>query len=207
MSYQIEEVDIQDLLDDAENANLGTARGRELLDTSLTDLGVGRSLVTDKKGRIAAGNKTKAAAVRAGLQRAIVIKTSGDALIVHQREDWDLEQEDADNPARRYAYIDNWAGFLDLQMDPIQILKDAEKGVPLDQIFSPEELEGLLALAEISEILIDDEEDSTGFAEGAQFSNKVVASIPMTRGQLNEHKADLYRWCKDRGLDFKVRSS
>ena len=62
----VEIVDIEDLVPDDQNANLGTQRGLFFLDRSLRQRGAGRSVLIDKDRFIMAGNKTVQAAVDAG---------------------------------------------------------------------------------------------------------------------------------------------
>ena len=71
--------------EDPNNANLGSERGNQMLDDSLNQTGPGRSLVADANDYLPAGNKTKAAAERAGITDVIEVETDGDAIIVHVR--------------------------------------------------------------------------------------------------------------------------
>jgi hypothetical protein len=54
---------LADLTPDPRNANKGTTRGAALLGTSLRTYGAARSIVTDRHGRVIAGNKTLREAV------------------------------------------------------------------------------------------------------------------------------------------------
>jgi hypothetical protein len=54
---------VADLVPDGRNANRGTPRGRAVLDKSLQELGAGRSILVDRRGRIIAGNKAHGTAV------------------------------------------------------------------------------------------------------------------------------------------------
>src|SRR6187397_2955112 len=78
-----------DLSPDPLNANRGTDRGREALDQSLVRYGAGRSVLTDRRGRVIAGNKTveRARALNIPLR---VVRTDGRHLIAVQRDDLDL---------------------------------------------------------------------------------------------------------------------
>lgn len=49
---------VADLIPDSQNPNRGTPRGRAMLDRSLRTYGAGRSILTDRDGRVIAGNKT-----------------------------------------------------------------------------------------------------------------------------------------------------
>jgi DNA modification methylase len=127
---------------DEHNANKGTERGKELLEQSVTELGAGRSILSDKNGQIIAGNKTLAAAQKAGL-KVRVVSTNRDELVVVQREDLDLS--DPSGEARRLAYLDNRVAELDLAWDAEQIAEDAAAGMDFDSLgFLDKELQGLL---------------------------------------------------------------
>lgn len=135
-----------DLKFDDHNANKGTERGRELLEQSVTELGAGRSILSDKKGKIIAGNKTLAAAQKAGLKVRIVT-TSRDELVVVQREDLDLD--DPAGEARRLAYLDNRVAEIDLAWDVNIIAQDAASGLDFDALgFLDKELQKILVQAD-----------------------------------------------------------
>jgi hypothetical protein len=144
MTEKIERKSISELKPDPQNANAGTERGLRLLDDSLAEVGLGRSVVTDKNGVIIAGNKTVERALDRGFDDAIVIKTTGNKLIVHQRDDLDLVNDDDEKKARSLAYYDNRAGEADLQWIPEQLEADREAGIKVvDKLWNPIELKEL----------------------------------------------------------------
>src|SRR6185312_11854540 len=104
MSKQLQRID--DLTPDDRNANRGTERGRAMLEESLRKYGAGRPVLADRNGKLIAGNKTVEEAAALGFEIEVV-RTKGDKLIVHQREDLDLE---TDVNARILAYADNRVG-------------------------------------------------------------------------------------------------
>ena len=61
-----------------------------MLENSLRKYGAGRSILTDKNGRIIAGNKTFEMAGQIGFEDVDVIKSDGTKLIAVQRTDLDL---------------------------------------------------------------------------------------------------------------------
>jgi len=135
-------MDSDNLTFDEHNANKGTERGRDLLEKSVTELGAGRSILSDKHGKVIAGNKTLAAAKKAGLKIRIV-PTGRDELVVVQREDLDLD--DSTGEARRLAYLDNRVAELDLEWDSAILAEDAGSGLDLDSLgFLDKELQNLL---------------------------------------------------------------
>jgi len=139
--YEVVEADLTAFTPDPENANLGSERGAEVLDHSLRTYGAGRSILVDRDGVVVAGNKTQEAALAAGLDRAIVVKTDGTRLVVVQRTDLDL---DGDDRARALAYADNRAGQLGLVWDVDRLLSDVAAGVDLGRLFSPDEIADLV---------------------------------------------------------------
>jgi DNA modification methylase len=130
---------LRDLILDALNANRGTARGRTLLRQSLEELGPARSIVIDAGGRVIAGNKVVEAARDLALPIQVV-ETDGDGLVVVQRRDLDL----TDPRARRLAVADNRIGELNLDWDPEVLAQLHGDGVPLDELFTVDELERLV---------------------------------------------------------------
>ena len=71
---------------DPRNANLGTERGRALLETSLREYGAGRAVLADRDGVLIAGNKTFEMARRLGIPTRLV-ETDGRELVVVRRQD------------------------------------------------------------------------------------------------------------------------
>lgn len=139
---------ISDYLPDNHNANLGSERGLQMLESSLNEDGAGRSIVVDAHDKIPAGNKTLEAAVLAGIEDVIEIETDGKALIVHKRTDWDLD--DPTGAARRYAYRDNRVSEVSLTWDANVIAADVEAGVDLSGMWTADEL--ALTIGDVSGI-------------------------------------------------------
>ena len=141
--YQVRRRKLNDYKDDPQNVNTGTERGAQMIEDSLEMLGSGRSLVADANDIVSAGNKTMAAAKRAGITEVIEIETEGEALIVHKRRDWDLLSVE-DKRARIYAYFDNRASQVSLSWDANQIAADVMAGIDLGAMFDPSELAMLI---------------------------------------------------------------
>jgi hypothetical protein len=126
---------------DPNNANKGTERGVYMLEKSLEETGLGRSIVVDKNGVVIAGNKTLQAAIDAGLIEVKEVETDGKQLVVVRRTDLDLSE---DERARKLAYFDNRAGQVGLDWDSEQLLADIEAGLDLESLFFDWELDNLL---------------------------------------------------------------
>jgi hypothetical protein len=122
-----EVVDIDDLIQDDHNFNKGTEAGAELMDRSLKELGAGRSILIDKHGNIIAGNKTQLAAIKAGIKKVRIIKTTGDELVAVKRTDVDLDSE----KGRKMALADNATNQVNLEWDEME-LANAAKDFDID---------------------------------------------------------------------------
>jgi site-specific DNA-methyltransferase (adenine-specific) len=129
---------LSDYHQDPENANLGTERGAQMIQDSLSEVGAGRSLLADGGDYLVAGNKTREAAERAGITEVIEVETDGDAIIVHKRRDYDLLSPE-DKRARLAAFLDNRSSQVSLNWDANQIAADA-MNMDMGAIFDPGEL-------------------------------------------------------------------
>lgn len=137
----IEQVPIDSLTLDPDNANRGTDRGRSTVTQSLEECGAGRSILADKHGTIIAGNKTLEAARKLGLPIRVV-ESAGDELVVVRRTDLALDEGDR---ARRLAYLDNRSSELGLEWDLEQLVRDLEAGFDITGCgFEEAELAALL---------------------------------------------------------------
>lgn len=142
---------ISELVLDEHNANLGSERGLRDLDNSLSETGLGRSIVTDKNGVVIGGNKTTERAIDRGFDDAIVVHTDGKQLVVVQRDDLDLSDPNPNNAARKMAYWDNVTSLHSLNWDANVIAADVEAGVDLSGMFSKDELDLLTLNIEFPE--------------------------------------------------------
>jgi hypothetical protein len=133
----VKTVPIGDLVQDSNNANRGTPRGRKTLKGSLKKFGAGRSILLDKDNTVLAGNKTLEEAKKQGFKKVLVIDTDGDTLVAVRRTDLDAK----DKKAQELAIADNRVGELDLAWDP-EVLKQTE--ADLSELFEPLELDRLL---------------------------------------------------------------
>lgn len=134
-------IHLSELEQDRANANKGSERGQQLLETSFRQYGAGRSILIDKKGRIIAGNKSAEQAMNIGMEDVVVVQSDGTKLIAVQRTDLDLYEDEA---ARKLAYMDNRSSEF-LAWDAEQLLADMQSGLNLSEIFKQDELDALLA--------------------------------------------------------------
>jgi DNA modification methylase len=138
-NYSVKRRKLDEYKNDPANANLGSERGAKMIEDSLESVGSGRSLLADGDDYLVAGNKTRAAAERAGITEVIEIETEGDAIIVHKRRDYDLLSPE-DKRARLAAYLDNRASQVSLNFDAQQIAADVAAGFDMSMMFDPSEL-------------------------------------------------------------------
>jgi hypothetical protein len=124
---------------DDRNANRGNRRGRAMVMESLEQFGAGRSIVSDKHGRVIAGNKTLEGARRINMPTRI-IETDGSELIVVKRTDLDLKK---DEKAKALGIADNRTSEIGLQWDG-DILNALSSEVDVTQFFTEDELEKII---------------------------------------------------------------
>ena len=139
------EIELSELKPDPSNANAGSERGQYMIDKSVETTGLHRGVSVDANGFLVAGNKTHQAAIDAGYTKAIVVETDGDTLVVTKRRDFDLMADDANNPARQAAYLDNRSSEVSLNWSAEQLLSDLNSGFNFDDIFRQDELDAMLA--------------------------------------------------------------
>lgn len=139
---RVYEKDLSEFKPDPANPNKGNTRGREVLDTSVKEFKAARSLVADKDGHIVAGNKTRAALLKQGITKAVVVEVDGDTPVVVQRKDMDLT--DPTGSARKYAFMDNRAGELSLTWDDQQVINSINAGLDLGTLWDSKELDALV---------------------------------------------------------------
>lgn len=143
MQPTIEIIPIADAQSDTRNANRGTQRGKEMLKTSLSKFGAGRSILLDKNMRIIAGNKTQENAVEIGIEEMIVVHTTGDKLVAVVRDDLDINEQSG----REMAYADNRIAEIDLNFDVDMLKEDLSNGIDLSDWWSDVERNELLNIA------------------------------------------------------------
>lgn len=110
---KVTKIKIEDLVFDDQNANIGTDDGKELIESSIQNLGLGRSVLVDKNNKLIAGNKTTSAAIANGFTKAIIVETDGDEMVVVRRNDLNLDDMN-DQRARAMALADNRTAQVNL---------------------------------------------------------------------------------------------
>ncbi|GAB2549708.1 ParB N-terminal domain-containing protein [Spirosoma aerophilum] len=104
---------IDDLIPDQKNANRGTEFGNALLEKSIREVGLGRSVLADRNGNLIGGNKTTEMAAALGVEDIIVVQSDGKKLVVVQRTDLDIDSKEG----RTMALMDNQVSKVNLDFD------------------------------------------------------------------------------------------
>jgi len=133
---------IEDLQPDAHNANQHSERGRYMVEQSIRTTGAGRSIVADANGIVLAGNLTLEVAEALDLP-VKVVQTQGDTLVVVQRTDLDLSNDEGDR-ARRHAWHDNRDAEVSINLDVEIFAADLEAGIDLSDMFHDDEKNAML---------------------------------------------------------------
>jgi hypothetical protein len=135
---------MDDLRPDPRNANTGTERGAQAVESSLSSYGAARSIVVDKHGVVIAGNKTLEACASIGLTRIVVVPTDGTKLVVVQRTDLDLA---TDAMAMELAIADNRTAEVGLAWDVDTLRALQADGADLSKFWTTGELDALYGRA------------------------------------------------------------
>lgn len=131
MGNKVTKAKISDLVLDDHNANAGTDEGQQLIEQSISTLGLGRSVVVDKNNKLIAGNKTTTGAKQQGVEKVVIVETTGDELVVVRRTDLDLEDAD-DHRARALALADNYTAQQNLKWNPGELGLHFDAAMSLD---------------------------------------------------------------------------
>lgn len=140
---EVEVVTVAQLTPDDRNANRHTPNGMQSLADALQRHKFGRPTLADKNLRMIAGNGVlESVASVAGVDaEVIVVRTRGDKMIVHVREDLDLD----DPETRRMALEDNRIQEQNLDWDPAVLHAFDEEGIDMQGLWSDDQLDILRA--------------------------------------------------------------
>lgn len=119
---EVKEQNIEELKFDTHNYNQHTEKGMKLLEKSITENGLGRSILVDKDGNIIAGNATAETAKKLGKNKIKVIETTGDELVVVKRTDLDIDSTEG----RNLALADNAVSAINLKWNEGELRKAQE---------------------------------------------------------------------------------
>jgi len=151
MSHLI--IPITQVTPDTNNYNDGTERGNSLIKKSIKDYGFTRPLLFDMDDNIMGGNKTFAAAVEMGIKEIVVIETMGDEMVIIERTDVDINTP----TGRLMTIVDNQTAKIDYSLNVGNLYNDIKDGLDVSDYYFPEEIDALLADANITPELPVDE--------------------------------------------------
>lgn len=110
---EIREGSLSELIPDDKNMNRHTPYGMSLIEKSIRENGLGRSILVDKDNRIIGGNGVVETAAAVGMENTIVVETTGDKLVVVKRTDVSLDSKQG----RSMAMADNATAVADIDWD------------------------------------------------------------------------------------------
>ena len=119
---KVSKAKITDLVGDNLNFNKGTQYGDHLMEESLRQFGLGRSILLDRNNRIIAGNKTTEKSGELGFEDVLIVETDGKTLVAVKRIDIDLDSK----AGRELALADNATAHANLEWDEDAIAQAAE---------------------------------------------------------------------------------
>lgn len=114
---------LSDLVPDNKNFNKHTEYGMHLLEKSISEFGLGRSIVVDKNNRVIGGNGVVETASNMQLEDCIIVPTNGKTLVVVKREDVDIDSA----IGRGLCLADNATSKANLAWDMDIITEQAER--------------------------------------------------------------------------------
>lgn len=109
----VKKAKLSDLIPDNKNFNKHTEYGMHLLEKSISEFGLGRSIVVDKNNRIIGGNGVVETASNLQLEDCVIVPTDGKTLVVVKREDIDIDSK----VGRGLCLADNATGKANLAWD------------------------------------------------------------------------------------------
>ncbi len=110
---KVKETKISELIPDDLNANKHSEYGMHLLEKSISQNGLGRSILIDKNNKIIGGNGVTETASNLNLEDVIIVETDGTQLVAVKRTDVDIDSK----AGRELAIADNSVAHVNLQWD------------------------------------------------------------------------------------------
>ena len=121
------ETTIHDLKQDKKNANKHSELGNRLLEKSISENGLGRSILLDKDNNIIAGNGVSEKAGELGIEKVRIIETAGTEIIAVKRKDLSIDSK----KGRALAIADNQTAKVGIVFD-FDVLDDLSQEYNFD---------------------------------------------------------------------------
>ena len=190
---KITETDISKLTPDPQNARQRTPLSSGIIQRSLEQFGACRSIVIDENGTVRAGNGTLEEAGQLGIEKVIIVETSGNEIVAVKRTGLTEEQW------KRYAIADNTASDFS-NWNP-EILAEIAQEVDLDGFFPADKLDEILNGLTMSDLKQEEDEDE--LEEILDKVGKVESRVKSGEiWQLGRHKIA----CSDSTIERNVRA-
>ena len=149
---------LKELIQDDKNMNRHNEYGMSLLEKSISEYGLGRSILVDKNNKIIAGNGVSETAGNLGLEDIIIVPTDGTKLVVVKREDIDLDSKEG----RSLALSDNAVANVNLEWDEDNVKDISEEwnidskdwGVDIEKEFNLTDVENNIKAKKLSDRFI-----------------------------------------------------
>jgi site-specific DNA-methyltransferase (adenine-specific) len=195
---KITETDISKLTPDPNNARKRTPLSASVIRKSIEQFGMTRSIVLDENGVILAGNGAFEEAGQLGIERVIVVETTGNEIVAVKRTNLTAEQK------TQYAIADNTAS--DFSTWDFDILNDLAQEVDLSEFFPDDKLNELLeqlGKGESFGVTEQGEENEEEIAELLDKVDEIESRVKLGEiWQLGRHKLA----CGDSTVESNVRA-
>lgn len=180
-------IDIKELKFDEHNFNRHNDEGMSLLEKSIKENGLGRSILLDKDNNIVGGNGVTEKAIELGKTKVRIIETDGSELIAVKRTDLTLDSEQG----RKMALADNSVGHVNLEWNEKELKQAQEQWGFIPEEWGVELPDYDVNIDELFDSL-NDENKLKGF--------NVVISCPV---ELNEQHEEILTIVKEAMLPYK----
>ena len=195
---KITETDISKLTPDPNNARKRTPLSASVIRKSIEQFGMTRSIVLDENGVILAGNGAFEEAGQLGIERVIVVETTGNEIVAVKRTNLTAEQK------TQYAIADNTAS--DFSTWDFDILSELTQEVDLSEFFPDDKLNELLeqlGKGESFGVTEQGEENEEEVAELLDKVDEIESRVKLGEiWQLGQHKI----CCGDSTIEKNVRA-
>lgn len=157
-------IDIKELKFDEHNFNRHNDEGMSLLEKSIKENGLGRSILLDKDNNIVGGNGVTEKAIELGKTKVRIIETDGTELIAVKRTDLTLDSEQG----RKMALADNSVAHANLEWNEEELQKAQDEWGLVPEEWGVE----MPDIDMIDEDELDKEPDAKPFAAKITFDNE-----------------------------------
>jgi len=185
------------------NANLGTARGMEMLETALAELGWGGAITVDAENHIIGGNKSAEKAMERGFRLRIVDVAPDEAIAIRRS---DLRLYDEDDPrGRDLATALNRVAETNLHWSDTMLQAAAERqgARAREQFWFPNERQGLATAEAKADARAADAADADAKPLDITPRKATTRRVVIVTCRNENDVADLAEWLESRGIAWR----